>query len=129
MSAPFKAGDRVNITIRDVEIASVEHDEDVLTVLYTDQTGETWHHRCPLDTDTVTVERAAPADWPPQRRDLWVTDLPDGHTTVFWFATECPGQGLSMVSECSQRRSPDRFLELDPKLVRRATDSDGEAAL
>ena len=69
----FHAGELVTITIKAATVLAVDTDQDG----YRDLAVETADDRrlalvtVPLDHQAVTVERLAPADWPPQPGDLW----------------------------------------------------------
>jgi hypothetical protein len=67
-------------------------------------------YRCvvPLDGPGVTVERVAPAEWPPQPGDLW-----HDRTQTSWFAADVADIGetdlpdIVLVSEDNHRLVPD----------------------
>ncbi|WP_431728645.1 hypothetical protein [Verrucosispora sp. TAA-831] len=70
----FKPGELVDITIRQAKVIA---DGGVLTVTYDEQHNER------IDVmrgNRVTVERVAPADWPPEVGDVW-----RDRENVLWF--------------------------------------------
>lgn len=81
----FQPGDIVNITVTGA------------TITRTDDAGLTWFQLADQDvgmcsvpaSTTVTVERAAPAEWPPRQRDVWRTGTTDwAHAGRLWLAGE-----------------------------------------
>lgn len=84
----YKPGEIVDITIKGARVRN-QHDGDdgldVLTVIY-GQHNTVAH--LSLD-DSVTVERIAPAEWPPRPGDLWRDNGGE-----LWFAVEIGGVAL-----------------------------------
>lgn len=71
-SSDFKPGEIVDITIKGARVDGVAPDLNLLAVDLTPQIspGSVQALDLPL-ADNVTVERAAPAEWPPRAGDLW----------------------------------------------------------
>lgn len=78
MSIELQPGEVVDITIKGARIAAITD-----THLYAESgNGETV--RVSHSMSGVSVERVAPAEWPPQPGDVWREDIPEGPVT--WFA-------------------------------------------
>jgi hypothetical protein len=114
----FQPGEIVDITIkgvRPVRIRTEGHDNDVIRtaqVAIYDSSGKAYHTVLPLEWDTVTVERRAPAEWPPQPGDLWRRD----DTDDLYFAADVHDDGetaeLEIVMVCAyddHRLDPETF--------------------
>jgi hypothetical protein len=72
----FQAGELVNVTIRNARVVNSypvrRDDADMGTVLVAEYTnGEHRNIAVNLAAEAVTVERVAPAEWPPLPGDLW----------------------------------------------------------
>ncbi len=68
-TAKYTPGEIVDITIKGVRV-QCHTDEDTLEFEYTTELG-TVEGVVAVDCANVTVERVAPAEWPPQTGDLW----------------------------------------------------------
>lgn len=105
----YQHGEIVNITIKNARVGIKGVDSDPRR-LYVDlgawddgvNKGREWGMTFPTTVESVTVERVAPAEWPPQPGDVWR----DRHGTR-WFATdiadydEASNRVVSMVSQGS----------------------------
>lgn len=83
MSARFEPGEVVDVHIKGARVVRYEtpdYDPDCLVVTLPNGADET---RLPMPSWNVTVERAAPPEWPPQPGDVWRDP-----TGVKWFAAE-----------------------------------------
>lgn len=73
----FRPGEIVDITIKGARVhrAGIEgHDDDttqVVQVVITHPDGGTYFATLPTQWAPVTVERVAPAEWPPRIGDVW----------------------------------------------------------
>lgn len=86
MSQNFKPGELVDLTIRGARVKSTNgggSGESLILAYAEVERGvfATVELRHP-DADSVTIERVAPAEWPPRPGDLW-RDCHD----VLWFTT------------------------------------------
>jgi len=83
----FHVGEIVDVTIRGARVMAPLHTDDGLTLAYEEvRPGNfaTFGLRHP-QAGTVTIERVAPAEWPPQAGDLWR----DKHNEL-WFIHRNP---------------------------------------
>lgn len=97
----FQPGEIVNITIKGARIE--EPTDEVGNLEYTYPAGLSRFEGVvvPL-AESVTVERVAPAGWPPQPGDLWKDR--DG---TLWFAVEDKGhQQVGLMCDSSQVWNP-----------------------
>lgn len=84
----FQPGEVVDITIKGARV--LNHDTHGVLVFRYASDGEQSSARLIYpDAEGVTVERVAPAEWPPQPGDLWrgpKLDDPYGPDPIIWFA-------------------------------------------
>lgn len=104
--AEFQVGEVVDITIKGARVVS--HGNDVLTVdhqILREPWNGNWRrvHLCTL-SDAVTVERVAPAYWPPQQGDVWSSVEP-----VLWFAHLGPAGYLTLVNQAGAMLTVEEF--------------------
>lgn len=89
MSETFKAGELVDLTIRGAKVVNSYpiHADGKTDVIVLAEYGQGDHRNVSvnLSAASVTVERVAPAEWPPQPGDLWR----DKHDEL-WFAFTVP---------------------------------------
>lgn len=82
MTAEFVVGEIVDITIRGARIHAVHGDPDTNALTIGIEHAASWTTAVPM-VDSVTVERVAPPEWPPQAGDLW-----RDRRGLLWFARE-----------------------------------------
>lgn len=92
----YQHGEIVDITIRGARV--VRYDDDTVTIRY---------GRVPVVYgvqlgDDVTVERVAPAEWPPRPGDLWRDR--DG---ALWFVAGTDRRGMRMYATSGDSADPD----------------------
>lgn len=85
MTADYRPGELVKVTIRGRVHALANATGYVLALDYDTSDGIEHQMRIITDSPSVTVERVAPAEWPPRPGDLWR----DRHGSV-WFAFRDP---------------------------------------
>jgi hypothetical protein len=103
----FRPGEIVDITIKGARVQRCE--DDSLEYEYRTELGS-FEAVVAVDSPGVTVERVAPAEWPPQPGDLWRDKI--GET---WFAFRDKGVSLMVpsypVNASRGGRNPDTVLE------------------
>lgn len=119
----FKPGEIVDITIKGARVDGWVPETSELTVESTaDANSELTAFD--LTSDQITVERVAPAEWPPRPGDLWRDREGD-----VWFAVEDEDGTITMVCQVTAcvSRPPDEFMRtLDPlTFVYREDEPDG----
>ncbi|MFB4306913.1 hypothetical protein [Actinomadura sp. GTD37] len=113
----FREGDRVNITIENALVTNTFRTgrkplngphEDTGTVLvyrHPDEGVEDRSHTVNLNAEGVTVEHAAPDNWPPRRNDVW------RHTGgALWFAFQV-GSNVTLVNGEGETRDQQEAWE------------------
>jgi hypothetical protein len=81
MQQEFKVGELVDITIRCARVVPAAVDPDAMPYIKVHVGTEEFLMEIPVSSLAVTVERVAPAEWPPVAGDLW-RDARGG----LWFA-------------------------------------------
>ena len=137
-SSEFREGDRVRITVEDVVVTNVyqtgrksfdgpyEDTGAVMVFRHLDEDVENGPHSVNLGAKGVTVEHAAPAEWPPQPGDLW-RDC-DGDVWLVCMVGDGEVFGLTMICAAGAAdRSPEQLAErFGPlTLVHREDEQDG----
>src|SRR5512138_3730309 len=100
----FAIGEQVNVTIRGARVEDLDcPGNDTFATLALGS------YRVPiaLHAPGVTVERAAPAEWPPQRRDRWKSDSSGWE----WFAVESHSGAIRLVNEYGDSYEPGWVME------------------
>jgi hypothetical protein len=70
MSTDFKPGEIVDIAIKTATVCDMTGSHPP-TLHFTVPTGRNISWSMPLDNPQITVERVAPAEWPPRVGDIW----------------------------------------------------------
>lgn len=106
MSETFEIGELVDITIRGAKVVNtypIRRDGcDMGTVLVAEYTdGEHRNVAVGLSAPSVTVERVAPAEWPPQPGDLWR----DKHEDLWFVFADPTATGALHMRTADGKRS------------------------
>ena len=110
----FQPGERVDITIRRARVVDVLHSGGLRFVeIDTETGGGTIAVPLPDETDTISVERVAPAEWPPRVGDVWID-----HLDRAWFGTVAPcdyevdgGVWLVSADDFRDGQTPESLLQ------------------
>jgi hypothetical protein len=123
----FKPGDRVDITIKGARVRLVREHLSMLGENVADQLSyetDGGFVASVVLTEDVTVERVAPAEWPPRPGDLWRDK--DG---AIWFAVAHPHHSGPHLRGHDDGIAPADFIaeNYGPlTLVRREDEQDGD---
>lgn len=110
VSQQFAEGELVNVTIRGARVVERDADDHAAALHLTYASPSTACAsplRVRLDAPGVTVERVAPAEWPPQRRDRWKSE---GNGWE-WFAVENNSGAIRLVNEYGDTYEPAWAME------------------
>jgi hypothetical protein len=112
----FRIGEIVDVTIKGSRVVGIGYDDrfDSPWLRVAIPIGDDeMHGRIHLDAPGITVERVAPAKWPPQPGDLW---RDNGGT--LWFAVEDDHGTVTLTCSGRNRRPAADILALYAPLTR-----------